>query len=92
MTDHPFHITIKATDPRGKVTYTTKGGDTLEEARHAAVRWGVAYYLYDNGHITGDKKAFIAASEANKLRDGGDRLEYDGFVFELMDAPELAGV
>ena len=91
MADHPFHITIKATDPKGEVTYTTKGGNTLEEARHAAVRWGVAYYLYDNGHITGQHSAKIAAEQADRMNKEG-RVEYDGFTFEFTDAPELAGV
>ena len=91
MADHPFHITIKATDPKGEVTYTTKGGNTLEEARHAAVRWGVAYYLYDNGHITGQHSAKIAAEQADRMNKEG-RVEYDGFTFEFTNAPDLTGV
>lgn len=88
MTDHPFHITIKATDPKGNTTYITKTGDTLEGARRAAVRWGVAYYLYDNGHITGEHSAKIASEQAGRMNLDGE-LEYDGFTFEFVETPVL---
>ena len=38
MTDRQFTATIKATDPKGEITYTTKTGSTLEEAAKKAVR------------------------------------------------------
>ena len=88
MTEKQFTATVKATDPKGEATYITKTGDTLENAQKAAVRWGVAYYLYDNRHITGEHSAQIASEQAGKmLREGG--LEYDGFIFELIETPVL---
>ena len=90
MTEKQFTATVKATDPKGEATYITKTGDTLESARKAAVRWGVAYYLYDNGHVTGQHSAKIAAEQANLMNERGI-VEYDGFTFEFVANPELAG-
>ena len=89
MTEKQFTATVKATDPKGNTTYTTKTGTTLESARKAAVRWGVAYYLYDNGHITGQHSAKIASEQAGRMNLDGE-LEYDGFTFEFSSA-EAAG-
>ena len=91
MTDREHVATVKAVDPKGNVNYITKTGPTLEEAQRQAVRWGVAYYLYDNGHITGQHSAKIAAEQADRMNKEG-RVEYDGFAFEFTDAPEPAGV
>ena len=88
MTDRQFTATIKATDPKGNTTYITKTGTTLESARKAAVRWGVAYYLYDNGHITGQHSAKIASEQAGRMNLDGE-LEYDGFTFEFVETPVL---
>ena len=88
MTEKQFTATVKATDPKGNTTYTTKTGTTLESARKAAVRWGVAYYLYDNGHITGQHSAKIASEQAGRMNLDGE-LEYDGFIFELIETPVL---
>ena len=85
MTDRQFTATIKATDPKGEITYTTRTGSTLESARKAAVRWGVAYYLYDNGHITGQHSARIAAEQADLMNKQG-LVAYDGFTFEFSSA------
>lgn len=83
LIDKPFEATIMATDPKGEVTYTTKAGETEADARKAAIRWGVAYYLYDNKHITGPNSAMEAAKQADRMNEVGDRLEYDGFTFEF---------
>ena len=90
MTEQQHTATVKATDPKGNTTYITKTGTTLESAQKAAVRWGVAYYLYDNGHITGQNSAKIAAEQANLMNERGI-VEYDGFTFEFVANPELAG-
>lgn len=90
MTDAQHVATVKATDPKGNVNYITKTGPTLEEAQRRAVRWGVAYYLYDNGHITGEHSAKIASEQAGVMNKEG-RVEYDGFAFEFSSA-EAAGV
>lgn len=89
MIDEKHAATVKATSPKGEVTYITKTGVTLEEARKKAVRWGVAYYLYDNGHITGEHSALIAAEQADLMNKKG-RVEYDFFSFEFVDTPESA--
>lgn len=88
MTDREHVATIKATDPKGEITYTTKTGSTPEEAAKKAVRWGVAYYLYDNGHITGEHSAKIASEQAGRMNLDGE-LEYDGFTFEFVETPVL---
>ena len=88
MTEKQFTATVKATDPKGNTTYITKTGTTLESARKAAVRWGVAYYLYDNGHITGQHSAKIASKQAGKMNLDGE-LEYDDFTFEFVEPPVL---
>ena len=88
MTEKQFTATVKATDPKGNTTYITKTGTTLESARKAAVRWGVAYYLYDNGHITGQHSAKIASEQAGKMNLYGE-LEYDDFTFEFVETPVL---
>lgn len=85
MTEKQFTATVKATDPEGNTTYITKTGDTLESARKAAVRWGVAYYLYDNGHITGQHSSRIAAEQADLMNKQGI-VAYDGFTFEFSSA------
>ncbi len=89
MTDEQFTATIKATNPNGEVTYTTKGGETEEKARKKAVRWGVAYYLYDNKHIIGPDAALISAETADRMnRDG--HAEEDGFTFEFVASEPVA--
>ena len=85
MTEKQFTATVKATDPEGNTTYITKTGTTLESARKAAVRWGVAYYLYDNGHITGQHSSRIAAEQADLMNEQGS-VAYDGFTFEFSSA------
>lgn len=84
MTEKQFTATVKATDPKGNTTYITKTGTTLESARKAAVRWGVAYYLYDNGHIAGRHSARIAAEQADLMNEKGI-VAYDGFTFEFVE-------
>lgn len=84
MTDPHYTATVKATDPKGNVTHVTKTGPTLEEAQKRAVRWGVAYYLYDNGHITGEHSAKIASEQAGVMNKKG-RVAYDGFTFEFVE-------
>ena len=88
MTDEQFTATVKATDPKGEITYTTKAGPTFEEAVKKAIRWGVAYYLYDNRHITGEHSAKIASEQAGRMNLDGE-LEYDDFIFELIETPVL---
>ena len=88
MTDEQFTVTVKATDPKGGITYTTKTGPTFEEAVKKAIRWGVAYYLYDNRHITGEHSAKIASEQAGKMLREGE-LEYDDFTFEFVETPAL---
>ena len=88
MTDPHHTATVRATDPKGNVTHITKTGPTLEAAQKKAVRWGVAYYLYDNRHITGEHSAKIASEQAGRMNLDGE-LEYDGFTFEFVETPVL---
>ena len=48
----------------------------------------MAYYLYDNRHITGEHSAKIASEQAGRMNLDGE-LEYDGFTFEFVETPVL---
>lgn len=89
MTDEQFTAIVKATHPNGEVTYTTRSGETDEKARKKAVRWGVAYYLYDNKHIIGPEASRLIAEAADRMnRDG--HAEEDGFTFEFVASEPVA--